>query len=162
MRLRRITVVAVLAVLVSLGSVAQAQNHAQHYVLDAFGGVHAGGGAPVITPATPYFGFDAARSVVRRDVPSRIGWSTLTPDVFFDTATTSFTTLTTATITAPVTSRGAPPFFVSNWWDPVTTSSPGSAWVWMRRAEPPEDSKEPQPGTLATVWLLSLNRGPKP
>jgi len=42
---------------------ALAQNHADHYVLDGFGGVHAGGGAPVISPATPYFGFDVAVSV---------------------------------------------------------------------------------------------------
>jgi hypothetical protein len=39
---------------------ALSQNHAEHYVLDGFGGVHAGGGAPVISPATPYFGFDVA------------------------------------------------------------------------------------------------------
>jgi len=32
----------------------------QFYVLDGFGGVHAGGGAPAISPATPYFGFDVA------------------------------------------------------------------------------------------------------
>ncbi len=42
---------------------ARAQNHAPYYVLDAFGGVHAAGGAPAITPATPYFGFDVAASV---------------------------------------------------------------------------------------------------
>ncbi len=42
---------------------AHAQNHAQHYVLDAFGGVHAGGGAPLINPLTPYFGFDVAADI---------------------------------------------------------------------------------------------------
>jgi hypothetical protein len=31
-----------------------------HYVLDGFGGVHAGSGAPVMSPGTPYFGFDVA------------------------------------------------------------------------------------------------------
>ncbi len=31
-----------------------------HYVLDGFGGIHAGDGAPVMNPATPYFGFDVA------------------------------------------------------------------------------------------------------
>lgn len=36
---------------------------AQYYVLDAFGGVHAGNGAPSIAPATPYFGFDVAADV---------------------------------------------------------------------------------------------------
>ncbi len=34
--------------------------HAGYYVLDGFGGVHAGGGAPAPSPATPYFGFDVA------------------------------------------------------------------------------------------------------
>lgn len=36
---------------------------AQHYVLDGFGGVHAGGGAPLISPGTPYFGFDIAADI---------------------------------------------------------------------------------------------------
>lgn len=35
----------------------------EFYVLDGFGGVHAGGGAPVISPSTPYFGFDIARDI---------------------------------------------------------------------------------------------------
>ena len=36
-----------------------------YYVLDRFGGVHAGGGALVVTwsSATPYFGFDIARDI---------------------------------------------------------------------------------------------------
>ena len=33
------------------------------YVLDGLGGVHAGGGAPVLSPSTPYFGFDIARDL---------------------------------------------------------------------------------------------------
>ncbi len=33
------------------------------YVLDGFGGVNSGGGAPVMNPATPYFGFDVARDM---------------------------------------------------------------------------------------------------
>jgi hypothetical protein len=44
----------------TLAMPAWAQNHAEHYVLDGFGGVHAGGGAPIISPGTPYFGFDVA------------------------------------------------------------------------------------------------------
>lgn len=36
---------------------------ANFYVLDGFGGVHAGGGAPVLNPTTPYFGFDIARDL---------------------------------------------------------------------------------------------------
>lgn len=35
-----------------------------YYVLDGFGGVHAGGGAPVISAPTPYFGFDIAKDIV--------------------------------------------------------------------------------------------------
>ncbi len=34
-----------------------------YYVLDGYGGVHAGGDAPVLTPAAPYFGFDIARDL---------------------------------------------------------------------------------------------------
>ncbi len=34
-----------------------------HYVLDGFGGVHAGGGAPALSPPPPYFGFDVAIDV---------------------------------------------------------------------------------------------------
>jgi hypothetical protein len=53
---------ALVAVLVVAGDIgAQA---AQYYVLDGFGGVHAGGGAPAISPGTPYFGFDIAKDVV--------------------------------------------------------------------------------------------------
>jgi len=33
------------------------------YVLDRFGGLHAGGGAPVLLPGTPYFGFDVAQDL---------------------------------------------------------------------------------------------------
>ena len=59
MRNRLAFLVAVAAVTFAAGGApAQAQLHAQYYVLDAFGGVHAGGGAPLIVPATPYFGFD--------------------------------------------------------------------------------------------------------
>jgi hypothetical protein len=34
--------------------------------LDGYGGVHTLGGAPVLSPATPYFGFDAARDLELR------------------------------------------------------------------------------------------------
>lgn len=74
MRLRTIAPAA--AVLVLMAPFAMAQNHAPYYVLDAFGGVHAAGGAPVITPATPYFGFDVAADVTF--IP--VGTSTATGD----------------------------------------------------------------------------------
>ncbi len=48
---------------VSLAVGAQQVNKGQFYVLDAFGGVHAGSGAPAISPATPYFGFDVAQDL---------------------------------------------------------------------------------------------------
>ena len=59
---RRRTVPIVIVALM-LSAPVFAQDHAAHYVLDAFGGVHAGGGAPVISPATPYFGFDVATDI---------------------------------------------------------------------------------------------------
>jgi hypothetical protein len=34
-----------------------------YYVLDGYGGVHAGGGAATISPATPYFGWDIAKGI---------------------------------------------------------------------------------------------------
>lgn len=37
--------------------------YAPFYVLDGFGGVHAGGGAPTITPAPTYFGWDIAKAI---------------------------------------------------------------------------------------------------
>lgn len=57
-----------------------AAQQAQYYVLDGFGGVHAGGGAPIITPATPYFGFDIAKDVVY--VPGTSGGGILVLDGF--------------------------------------------------------------------------------
>lgn len=63
--IRRAVVLVVITIFLSaaLPIVAWAQ-HAEHYVLDAFGGVHAGGGAPVVSPGTPYFGFDVAADIV--------------------------------------------------------------------------------------------------
>ncbi len=37
--------------------------HGQYYVLDGFGGVHAGGGAPTPPAGIPYFGFDIAKGI---------------------------------------------------------------------------------------------------
>ena len=34
-----------------------------YYMLDGYGGVHAGGGAPAISPTTYYFGWDIAKSI---------------------------------------------------------------------------------------------------
>jgi hypothetical protein len=34
-----------------------------YYVLDGYGGIHAGGNAQAMTPATPYFGFDIAKDL---------------------------------------------------------------------------------------------------
>lgn len=59
---RTLSVVVVLALAIFFAASAYA-HHAQYYVLDGFGGVHAGGGAPVITPGTPYFGFDIAKGM---------------------------------------------------------------------------------------------------
>jgi hypothetical protein len=43
-------------------SIPLVSQYAPFYVLDGYGGVHAGGGAPAISPATPYFGWDIAKS----------------------------------------------------------------------------------------------------
>ena len=45
-----------------------------HYVLDGYGGVHAGGGAGSISPATFYFGWDIARAL--QYVPVAVSSST--------------------------------------------------------------------------------------
>lgn len=63
MKPRFIVVAAVIGVVAFASSRPAAAQHAQHYVLDAFGGVHAGGGAPLISPGTPYFGFDVATDI---------------------------------------------------------------------------------------------------
>ena len=64
MRQQRGAVFAALLVLVlTAGSPAIAQQSG-YYVLDGFGGVHAAGGAPAVSPQTPYFGFDIAKDVV--------------------------------------------------------------------------------------------------
>ncbi len=56
----RLSAAALVLAVVGLGSPAFAQ---EGYVLDAFGGVHAFGGAPVISPSSPYFGFDVAAAI---------------------------------------------------------------------------------------------------
>ena len=71
------TLVLALAVLIPLGGDAQ---QAPFYVLDGFGGVHAGGGAPVIAPGTPYFGFDVAKDIAY--VPGALGEGYLVVDGF--------------------------------------------------------------------------------
>jgi hypothetical protein len=49
---------------VLLSAVALVAQYVPYYVLDGYGGVHAGGAAPVITPATSYFGWNIARDLV--------------------------------------------------------------------------------------------------
>lgn len=61
-RLLEILGTVVLLFLVPGGARAQS---AQYYVLDGFGGVHAGGGAPALSPSSPYFGFDVAVDMVQ-------------------------------------------------------------------------------------------------
>lgn len=38
-------------------------NLSGYYVLDGFGGIHAGGAAPAFSPSAPYFGFDIAKDL---------------------------------------------------------------------------------------------------
>jgi hypothetical protein len=57
------SVVAASVLLLSLILAGPAEGQvASYYVLDGFGGVHAGGGAPAV-PGTPYFGFDIAKGI---------------------------------------------------------------------------------------------------
>lgn len=55
--------VAFAVILLLVAAVPAVAQHAQYNVLDGFGGVHAAGGAAVISPPTPYFGFDVAADV---------------------------------------------------------------------------------------------------
>lgn len=64
MRFRAVVVAAAVVACAAGAAVSAAwAQHAQYYVLDAFGGVHAGDGAPAISPPTPYFGFDVAADI---------------------------------------------------------------------------------------------------
>lgn len=57
--------------------------HTQYYILDGYGGIHSGDGAPAITGA-PYFGWDIARDIAYIPVgtPSSIGDGMLVLDGF--------------------------------------------------------------------------------
>lgn len=85
MSISRLVVLTAMTLAVSaLVGNAAAQNHAEHYVADGFGGVHAGGGAPAIVPATPYFGFDVVADIeyVAVGTPTAIGNGVLVLDKF--------------------------------------------------------------------------------
>lgn len=60
MRCIRTAILVTVAVMFTLVASASGAQHAGFYVLDGFGGVHAGGGASVIVPRTAYFGWDVA------------------------------------------------------------------------------------------------------
>jgi hypothetical protein len=64
MRTRTTTLMAAAAALFLVLAIAtpSAGQVASYYVLDGFGGVHAGGGAPAV-PGTSYFGFDIAKGI---------------------------------------------------------------------------------------------------
>ena len=64
MRQLRVLAVGALSTLLALTIAPSWAQQKGYYVLDGFGGVHAGGGAPAVTPQTPYFGFDAAEDIV--------------------------------------------------------------------------------------------------
>jgi hypothetical protein len=72
---------------VLLSAVALVAQYAPYYVLDGYGGVHAGGGAPAITPATPYFGWDIAKALdFRRIDPQAYGTAPETAPNYTDTS----------------------------------------------------------------------------
>lgn len=62
--IRTLRIVAVLIFALSPFAAEAQMQKGEFYVLDGFGGVHAGGNAPVISPATPYFGFDVAEDLI--------------------------------------------------------------------------------------------------
>ncbi len=99
MRSRSLLFPAVGAVaLAGLLSVNVYADHARYYVLDGFGGVHAGGGAPIVAPATPYFGCDIARAITYRNVPPRISGSIDGSGVVV--SSTSYVSIASTTTTA--------------------------------------------------------------
>ncbi len=55
-------------------------HHGQYYVLDGFGGVHAGGGAAAPPAGIPYFGFDIAKDIAY--IPSSTGDGIMVLDGF--------------------------------------------------------------------------------
>jgi hypothetical protein len=59
----RIVCIILLGLACNVYAVSVAAQEGEYYVLDGFGGVHAGNGASVIFPATPYFGFDVAADI---------------------------------------------------------------------------------------------------
>jgi hypothetical protein len=61
---RSVVAAATFAILLALTGAASFAQQTGYYVLDGFGGVHAGGGAPAVFPQTPYFGFDIAKDIV--------------------------------------------------------------------------------------------------
>jgi hypothetical protein len=63
MRFKGLGSLGVLATVLFFVSIPAMAQYFPFYVLDGYGGVHAGGGAVAITPATPYFGWDIAKAI---------------------------------------------------------------------------------------------------
>lgn len=77
---RRLVLRTFVSSIVLLFPAAGAEAQIQYYVLDGFGGVHAGNGAATVSPATPYFGFDIAADIAY--VPGPTGDGVLVLDGF--------------------------------------------------------------------------------
>jgi hypothetical protein len=63
MKHRILTFLSLSVFILFIGSTLSLAQYFGYYVLDGFGGVHRGGGAPAITPGTPYFGWDIAKAI---------------------------------------------------------------------------------------------------
>jgi hypothetical protein len=73
MKHRILTFLSLSVFILFIGSTLSLAQYFGYYVLDGFGGVHRGGGAPAITPGTPYFGWNIARDIASISVPPRAG-----------------------------------------------------------------------------------------
>lgn len=72
MKLKRILLSLVVLVAATFIAATGHANHAAFYVLDGFGGVHAGGGAGAVA-GIPYFGFDIAKGIVYIPLGTALG-----------------------------------------------------------------------------------------
>lgn len=112
-------VIGVLVVLVTILFAANGySDHAQYYVLDGFGGVHAGGGAAAVGPGIPYFGFDIAKGIAY--VPGLTGDGILVLDGFGGVHNVGLGNVAPATpyfgfdVARAITSRNIPPRVANN------------------------------------------------
>ncbi len=154
---RMLLSLAILVVAVFVASGVQA-HHAQYYVLDGFGGVHAGGGAPGIGGGIPYFGFDIAKSIAF--VPSQFGADgVLVLDGFGGVhASTDLGIVSPATpyfgfdVARAITYRNIPPRLAGSELDTGNTTVTSTTYVSMRSVT----INAPDDGVITTTCSASI------